>query len=91
MQVVGIARPGSMPISGERIEGLPMGARILTQLRTAIHHFAGHEAAMALTVVLHLHEGQREAALKDLVSRGFYGLQQKNVLITVEQRKPGYK
>ena len=31
--LVAALRPGSMPISGERIEGLTLGARVLTQVR----------------------------------------------------------
>ena len=85
------ARPGSMPLAGERIEGLTLGARALTQLRLGIEALAGREAAQAMTVVLHLHKGQCDAALGDLVNRGFYGLDKANVFIIVQDKQKGFK
>lgn len=81
--LVAAARPGSMPLHGERISGLPLGARVLTQLRAAVHALAGPDAAAALTVVLHLNEAQAPGALADLHARGLYGLSADNVFITV--------
>ena len=80
-----------MPLTGERIEGLTLGARALTQLRLGVEALAGREAARALTVVLHVHEGQRDEVLGDLSNRGHYGLNRNNVFITVQRRQPGYR
>ena len=80
-----------MPLAGERIEGLTLGARALTQLRLGIEALAGREAAQAMTVVLHLHKGQCDAALGDLVNRGFYGLDKANVFIIVQDKQKGFK
>ena len=80
-----------MPIAGERIEGLTLGARALTQLRLGVEALAGLEAVRAMTVVLHLHEGLREEVLGDLVNRRHYGINGKNVFITVQSRSKGYR
>ncbi len=77
--------------SVQMLQGLSMGGRTLTQLRSAVHSLAGPEAVTALTIVLHLHEGQQQAALQDLHNRNCYGLQRCNVLLTVQKRQPGYR
>ena len=89
--LVAAARPGSMPLTGERIEGLTLGARALTQLRLAVEALAGREALRALTVVLHLHDGQQGEVLGDLANRAHYGFNRDNVLLTVQHRQTGYR
>ncbi len=80
-----------MPIICERIEGLTLGARVLTQLRTAVTALAGKDAARELTVVLHLHEGQRDEVLGDLHNHSHYGFKKENIIITVQQKQQGYR
>ena len=87
--LVAAARPGTIPLTGERLEGLSLGGRALTQLRMAVEEAAGAEAAEALTVVLHIHDGQREAVLADLYNRRHYGLRPDNVFVTVQQKQGG--
>uniref|UniRef100_A0A7S2VUP2 Uncharacterized protein n=1 Tax=Chlamydomonas chlamydogama TaxID=225041 RepID=A0A7S2VUP2_9CHLO len=88
--LVQAVRPGSMPVQ-EYIEGLPLGGRILTQLRLAVEALAGPEAAEKLTVLLHLHEGQQYKALGDIQNHRHYGLKRENLMVTVQHRRPGYR
>jgi hypothetical protein len=80
-----------MPLIGERLEGLTLGARALTQLRLSVEILAGRDAVRNLMVVVHLHEGQKEGVITDMVNHGHYGLNSSNVFITVQQRQPGYR
>lgn len=89
--IVASLRPGSLPLAGERLEGLSMGGRALTQLRAAVEGAAGPEAAAALTVVLHVNDGQREAVVRELAARRLYGIRRDSLYLTVQRRRSGYR
>eukprot|EP00798_Chlamydomonas_sp_ICE-L_P015968 gene15968-22099_t len=64
-------RPEIMP--KDRIRGLCMGGRMLTQLRCMVESFGGRDAARNLKVILHLHDGQELQAVSDLNQFGMFG------------------
>lgn len=57
----------------ERIEGVPLGARVLQQLVLAVEGAAGREAVDKLTVVLAINDDQRNAVVADIIRSRSYG------------------
>ncbi|GAX76181.1 hypothetical protein CEUSTIGMA_g3625.t1 [Chlamydomonas eustigma] len=74
----------------ERVQGVPMGPRLLLSLVNSVEALAGAEAVKNLCVVLHCNEEQKETVVEDLKLRGCCGLSKSNVIVVVERRRPGY-
>lgn len=83
-------RPGSLPMS-ERIEGVPLGARVLQQLVLAVEGAAGREAVDKLTVVLAINDDQRNAVVADIIRSRSYGLKPDRLILTAQRKRCGYR
>jgi hypothetical protein len=57
----------------ERIEGVPVGARVLHQLVLAVEQLVGKEALPKLQVILAINDDQRNAVVADIVRSRSYG------------------
>ncbi|GAX84468.1 hypothetical protein CEUSTIGMA_g11888.t1 [Chlamydomonas eustigma] len=75
----------------ERVQGVPMGPRLLMSLVNSVEALAGAEAVKKLCVVLHCNEEQEDGLVEDIKIRRFCGLERENVIIVVERRSPGYE
>lgn len=67
-----IHRPGHQSTT-DRIEGLPLGGRMLSQLVLAVTALGGADAVSKLHVVLHINEEQESEVMTDLWMHKFYG------------------
>uniref|UniRef100_A0A7S0N9M8 Uncharacterized protein n=1 Tax=Pyramimonas obovata TaxID=1411642 RepID=A0A7S0N9M8_9CHLO len=75
---------------GSRLEGLGFGPRQLIQLVQRVSAIAGEEAVRRLKVVLPICSSIISTVMADLVDRGFYGLEQENVILMDQMWFPGY-
>ena len=57
----------------ERLEGVPLGARVLQQLVLAVEALAGKEAVARLQVILAINDDQRNAVVADIIRSRSYG------------------
>jgi len=74
----------------DRVEGVPLGPRLLMALVNAVEALGGEGAAQHLHVVLHCNEAQEDAVVADLRARRFCGLPRENVIVVVQRRRLGY-
>eukprot|EP00198_Chlamydomonas_reinhardtii_P001742 XP_001691078.1 predicted protein [Chlamydomonas reinhardtii] len=89
-QLVQALRPGSLPMS-ERLEGVPLGARVLQQLVLAVEALAGKEAVARLQVILAINDDQRNAVVADIIRSRSYGLKPENLILTAQRKRCGYR
>ncbi|KAG2445998.1 hypothetical protein HXX76_000601 [Chlamydomonas incerta] len=89
-QLVQALRPGSLPMS-ERLEGVPLGARVLQQLVLAVEALAGKEAVGRLQVILAINDDQRNAVVADIIRSRSYGLKPENLILTAQRKRCGYR
>lgn len=84
------ARPGSMPLTSQRLEGVPIGVRALSHLAHTLNSLAGASASQRTVLLIHLNDAQQFAALKQLVDRNFCGFARENVVIMSQALRQGY-
>ncbi|KAG2452561.1 hypothetical protein HYH02_002798 [Chlamydomonas schloesseri] len=89
-QLVQALRPGSLPMS-ERLEGVPVGARVLQQLVLALEVLAGKDAVTRLQVILAINDDQRNAVVADVIRSRSYGLKPENLILTAQRKRCGYR
>ncbi|KAL6753838.1 hypothetical protein V8C86DRAFT_421959 [Haematococcus lacustris] len=89
-ELVDSCRPGIMPPT-DRIEGLSLGGRILSQLALAITSAVGPEALARLHVLLCINPQQQEEVVEELCARHYYGLKRDNIILVVQPASTGYR
>ncbi|KAL6752576.1 hypothetical protein V8C86DRAFT_2751570 [Haematococcus lacustris] len=89
-ELVDSCRPGIMPPT-DRIEGLSLGGRILSQLALAVTSAVGPEALARLHVLLCINPQQQEEVVEELCARHYYGLKRDNIILVVQPASTGYR
>ncbi|EFJ40761.1 hypothetical protein VOLCADRAFT_99345 [Volvox carteri f. nagariensis] len=76
--------------AADRVRHVHMGPRLLMALVAAVEALAGPEAVSRLVVVLHVNDAQKTEVVRELRFRKFCGLRPENLVLVVQQRRPGY-
>ncbi|GIL55497.1 hypothetical protein Vafri_11071, partial [Volvox africanus] len=74
----------------DRVRSVHLGPRLLMALVVAVEALAGPEAVAKLVVVLHINDSQQAEVVRELRFRKYCGLRPENIILVVEQRRPGY-
>ncbi|GLI60502.1 hypothetical protein VaNZ11_002665 [Volvox africanus] len=74
----------------DRVRAVHLGPRLLMALVLAVEALAGPEAVAKLVVVLHINDSQQAEVVRELRFRKYCGLRPENIILVVEQRRPGY-
>jgi nucleotide-binding universal stress UspA family protein len=73
------------------VEGMSIGARLMTQLVADVTENCGAKAIEALKVVLVVSNATESTVTKDLRRNDFYGLKRENVLFVTQPDLPGFR
>jgi hypothetical protein len=83
--------PTSTTLSTTHVEGMHVGARLMTQLVADILDTCGPKAIESIKVVLVVSDATESIIIKDMLANDFYGLKQENVLFVNQPDLPGFR
>ncbi len=85
MMMIALAARAQMPPT-ERVEGVPLGVRVILQLLVAVTELAGPEAASKLTLLVSCSDRELRDLMGEVLGRRFFGMEPQNLIILPQVR-----